>query len=171
MRYAIVSSCVLAVGGAVCLADDNEVRQQPTGSTQSSAIDVKFSGRLTTSTVSKPGAAGPEELSSAEVHAAGTVVHLDWSRSQKIRDELLWWSVPRAGDIRLPYAEVSGRMQFKPLRELDRAVLTPQRGVSADTPVPVVVVESIKVYLAGPDGRPRGSQPGRGLVQAEEATH
>jgi len=122
------------------------------------AISVEFSGQLLTSTVSKPDSIEPEELASAEVVAAGTTIYLDWSKSDKIRDELLWWSTPRAGDIRTPHAAVKGRMVFRPLKA----------GGSAETPVPIVVVDSIEVYLAGPDGRRRGPQPNRGIVVAEE---
>lgn len=117
----------------------------------------------------EPGA-DEERLTSATITAGGTIVYVDWSRSQRISRELLWWSIPRAGDIRGPHAKVTGRMVFKPLGELNQRTIVLPQGVSANTPVPVVVVESIKVYLAGPDGKPRGPQPDRGVVEAETRT-
>lgn len=60
-------------------------------------------------------------LTDADVIAGGTTIHLDWSRSSRIRDELLWWTIPRAGDARSPYAEVTGLLNFIPLKNWNRA--------------------------------------------------
>lgn len=139
-------------------------RQAPTG-----AISVQLSGSLSTAFTIKP-EADEGQLISATIFAGGTVIYLDWSRSPTIRRELLWWSIPRAGDYREPHADVTGRMVFKPFNELDQRPITVPHGVSASTPVPVVVIESIKVYLADSDGKPRGPQPDRGVVEAETTT-
>lgn len=178
MRISIVSSLGLVFGGMVCLANEAHTPIWATREAPAHSIKVQFSGPLSTSFVVKPDAdpasqfreEAAKALTSATITAAGTIIYLDWSQSHKIRNELLWWSIPRAGDIRGPHAEVTGRMLFKPLKELDQTTLIIPRGVSADTPVPVVIVESIRVRLAGPDGKPRGPQPDRELVTVEEST-
>ena len=109
-------------------------------------------------------------LIDADVIAGGTTIHLDWSQSSRIRDDLLWWTIERTGDGRSPYAEVTGHLKFMPLNELDQSAKVVPPGVSPDTPVPVVVVETIRVRLAFPDGTIRGPQPKRERVVAEDVT-
>lgn len=168
MRYHIIPSFVLVCGWTICLADDAPNLPRPTCETLPDTIHVQFSGPLSTFFTLQTDA-DDESLTSATITAAGTNIYLDWSRSPAIRRELLWWSIPRAGDYRGPHAEVTGRMVFKPHKELDQRTVIVPAGVSANTPVPVVVVESIKVYLAGPDGKPRGPQPDRGRVKVESS--
>ena len=149
-----------------------ERRGRPAFATATSTIgapNVRLSGSLSTTFTSEHDA-DDMQLISAAITAGGTVVYLDWSGSSRIRSELLWWSIPRAGDYRGPHADVTGRMVFKPFSELNQKAITVPHGVSANTPVPVVVVESIKVYLAASDGKPRGRQPDRGVVEAETTT-
>ena len=108
----------------------------------------------------------------ATVESGGTTIHLDWSRSPKIRNELLDSS--RLGDGRLWFgdggpnptvqAKITGRMVFKPAKELGGYRRIPA-GVTDDTPVPVVIVESIKVQFVRSDGSPHG--PGRKLVTVD----
>ena len=128
------------------------------------SIVVHLRGRLSVTTAVEPGGRPQDdaacELTSATVHAGGTVIELDWSRSDRIRDELLWWRLPRHGDLRQVQAEVTGRMVFMPSRDLggDRTV---PAGVSGGTSVPVVIVESLEVQLVGLDGKRRGPQHDR----------
>ena len=93
----------------------------------------------------------------------GTEIALDWSKSDKIRKELLWWRLPRHGDLRTVQAEVTGRMIFKPSRDLGTNRTVPA-GVTDGTPVPVIVVQSLKIQLVGPDGEPKGPQYDRERV-------
>jgi hypothetical protein len=137
------------------------------------SIAVQFSGPLCVGVVSNGGVdLNTMKLASANVEVAGTIIHLDWVKSDKIRDELIWWSLPRAGDIRGPHAAVTGTMVFKPLKEVREAVQPVRLGITLDTPVPVVVVESINVYLARPgSATPSGPQHDRKLIEADsEAT-
>ena len=156
---------VFASSAAEAGAENAQTTDPPHGS-----IVVHLKGGLSVSATLKPGSRPQDdaacELTSATVHAGGTVIELDWSRSNKIRDELLWWRLPRHGDLRQVQAEVTGRMIFKPSKELggDRTI---PAGVSDDTPVPVVIVESLKVQLVGVDGTRRGPQHDRKRVTAD----
>ena len=178
MRYSILALLIMTVCATIGLAGDLSTTSRPTEQPSLDGITVHLAGPLRTSFSFNPDAdpaaqfkeVAAKELEAASVKAGGTTIHLDWSRSDKIRDELLWWSVPHHGDVRIVQAEVTGQMVFKPLRELDQTIQFAQAGVSADTPVPVVIVESIKVQLVGPDRKPGGPQPNRELVTAEVST-
>jgi hypothetical protein len=173
MRYAVFTN--LAFGG--CLAISLVAQAQgPVAypkAIQPDSITVAFSGRLSTLCRLKPDAdpatqsreVAARDLKIAAVEAGGTTIHLDWSRSQKIHNELILSSVdfgdggPNSG----VQATVTGRMVFKPSKEVAYRV-TPA-GVTDDAPVPVVIVESLKIQFIGSDGKPRG--PERKLVTAD----
>lgn len=175
MRNPVAAYVAVLCSGVACLAEDAHRPVGAVSPVQPNTIAVQLSGSLSTVFVvrsddhsaSQSSDVAAQELKLATITAGGTTVHLDWSRSPKIGDELLWWSHPRAGDSRGPHAEVTGQMVFKPYKELDQTFQIAQPGVTAETRVPVVVVESIRVYLAGPDGKSRGPQPDRERVTAE----
>ncbi len=125
------------------------------------SIIVQFKGTLFITSEFQPGARPQDDdaskLVGAYVSVDGTVLALDWSKSKAIHDELFWWRNPRHGDFRQVQAEVTGKMIFKPLKEIG-GMRPVQAGVSSDTPVPVVIVESLKVQLVGSDGKPQGKQ-------------
>ncbi len=125
------------------------------------SITVHFKGPLVVRPGLKPGARPQDDdackLVGAYVSVGGTVIVLDWSKSKTIHDELLWWRIFRHGDLRHHQAEVTGTMIFKPLKEFGE-FMPVQPGISRDTPVPVVIVESLKVQLVGPNGKPQGKQ-------------
>lgn len=159
-RYAIAACFLIAICGVSSFADDTENDSGRTPPESSDSIPasfsgppifVKFSGPLELGS-SMSADADSQDLSArtltdADVIAGGTSIHLDWSRSSRIRDELLWWTIARAGDARSPYAEVTGHLRFMPLKELDQSAKVMPPGVSPDTPVPVVVVETIQFSL------------------------
>lgn len=173
MRNPVVAYVAVLCSGMACLAEDAHRPIGAVSPVQPNTIAVQLSGPLSTVFVVRSDAdpasqssdVAAQELKLATITAGGTTVHLDWSRSPKIGDELLWWSHPRAGDSRGPHAEVTGQMVFKPFKVLDQFAVP---AVSPETRIPVVVVESIKGYLAGPDGKPRGPQPDRERVKAAE---
>jgi hypothetical protein len=182
-RWAIAACFLLAICGVSGFADEteNDSGRNPLKSPGSipalfsgPPIAVKFSGPLELGSSMNADAdfqdLSARKLTDADVIAGGTTIHLDWSRSSRIRDELLWWTIPRAGDARSPYAEVTGHLKFMPLKDLDQSAKVVPPGVSPDTPVPVVVVETIRVRLAFPDGTIRGPQPKRERVVAEDVT-
>ncbi len=113
---------VLAVSMVSCfsIADEEPAaikHRKREGSSQS--IAVQFSGPLSVGVVTDERSdLSTSKLWSANVEIAGTTIHLDWGKSEKIRDELIWWSMPRAGDIRGPAAAVTGKMVFRPLKEV-----------------------------------------------------
>jgi|GEM_PF-5436823 len=147
-----------------------EILSRTATSHSQDAIDVKLSGQLSVGVSTEgPSIGGRMEFQTANIESAGTTIHLDVSRSEKIRDELVWWSKPRTGDIRWPCAVVTGKMVFKPLKDVENAFQVVRPGITADTPVPVVVVESIQVFLAYPgSSRPTGPQHNRKLIVADD---
>lgn len=120
-------------------------------------INVRLKGDLAVVT---SGGRDQPTLSSACVRAGDMEVMLDWGVRSDLHDELLWWSEPHHADTRTVQATVIGRMEFRPAKEVG-GVRGQFAGISADTPVPVVVVESLSARLVGPDGKPRGPQPKR----------
>lgn len=60
------------------------------------------------------------KLAGASIQVGGRCIELDWSRSERIRDELFWWRVPRHGDFRLVQADVTGHLKFIPVAEFQK---------------------------------------------------
>lgn len=124
-------------------------------------IAVRLKGDLA---VEASGEKDQQTLSAACVRAGDMEVMLDWGVRSDIRDELLWWSVWRHADLRTVQAEVVGRMEFRPAKEVGGS-RQQFAGISNETPVPVVVVESLAVQLVDSDGKPRGPQPQRPVTR------
>lgn len=173
MRYAHLAYLAFVLSVATCLIAQAQEPVAPQKAVQPEGITAAFTGRLSVLYSFKPDAdpatqsleVAGKDLSMATVEAGGTTIHLDWSRSHKIRNELLFSSSDfgDGGPASSVQAKVTGQMVFKRSKEL-AARVTPA-GVTADTPVPVVIVESIKIQFIGSDGKPRGSD--RKLVTAD----
>ena len=173
MRLVVVACLALALCGAPRrVLDAHEPTAHP-DAVAPEGIVVVLNGPLSVGGTFKPDAdpvtqfleVAAKDLTIATVEAGGTTIHLDWSRSPKIRNELLASSswVGDGGPNPAVHAEVTGRMVFKRSKELTNRVVP--AGVTDDTPVPVVIVESIKVQFVRSNGKPYG--PARKLVTAD----
>ena len=174
MRHTVLTCFVLS---ALCPATSLVAQaQRPIAATKADhdGITVAFSGRLDIGALLKPDAdpatqlleVAAYDLKSAAVESGGTMIWLDWNQSHKIRNELLS-SIKYFGDggpNPSVQAKVSGRMVFKPLNEIAHH-LQPT-GVRDETPVPVVMVESIQIQFTRSDGKPYGNP--RNVVTAED---
>lgn len=119
-------------------------------------IRVQLKGVLLLASEGVEGPQVPRKLISAAIAVPGMGVAIDWMQSEEIRDELLWWCVPRHGDTRQIYVEVTGRMVFRPEREVG-GVRWEAVGIQPETRVPVVIPETLAVWL-GSGGKPSGVQ-------------
>ena len=173
MRYPVLNTFAFCVYVAMSLVAQAQAPISCQKTVQTDAITVAFTGRLSIVWRLKPDAdpttqfceLAARDLVIATVEAGGTTIHLDWSRSQKIVNELLYSSMDfgDGGPNPSVQAKVTGRMVFKPSKELAGRI-TPA-GVTDDAPVPVVIVESIKIEFSGSNGKPRGLD--RKLVTAD----
>jgi len=165
MRSTLLACLAFGLFAATCCIVKS---QEPAASRDAVApgkITVAFSGPLLAMSSLKPRAdpamqalkVAAQDLRMATVKAGGTSIYLDWSRSHKIRNELLasslWFG--DGGPNATIHAKVTGWMVFKPSKELGGYRVVPA-GVTDDTPVPVVMVESIQIQFMGSDGKPRG---------------
>lgn len=174
MRHTVLTCLVLsALCPATCLVAQAQRPIAATKADQHDGITVAFSGRLDIGALLKPDAdpatqlleVAAYDLKSAAVESGGTMIWLDWNQSHKIRNEILS-SIKYFGDggpNPSVQAKVSGRMVFKPLKEIAHH-LQPT-GVRDETPVPVVMVESIQIQFMRSDGKPYGDP--RNVVTAE----
>lgn len=60
------------------------------------------------------------KLAGASILVDGRSVQLDWSRAERIRDELFWWRLLRHGDARQIQADVTGHIKFVPVADFQR---------------------------------------------------
>jgi hypothetical protein len=167
-RYYIglVAGCVASLSYSASSVGSDIFKPQLAGDVGDGVIEMHLKGTLQVGATLKKDAPSnvrvlddrAYELSSAMVMAGGQEVALDWSESDEVRDELIYWRVLRHGDQRGVQADVTGRMVFRPAKDVG-GWRQNTRGIAADTPVPVVIVKSITVRLVGPDGKPRGPQP------------
>jgi hypothetical protein len=176
---ALFALSIISITAFVCVRADEPAEESLPVPLHGEMV-VHLKGVLQVSTTLKAGADpnsrpqddGAWELTNASVDAGGSVVNLDWNSCPAIRDALLWWRNLRHGDLRVGQAEVTGRMTFR--RSGDIGGISGDFGgirvtpfdVSEQTLVPVVVVESLKVQLVGPEGWPRGPQFDRELVKS-----
>ena len=173
MRSTVLTCLAFALCQAACVVAQALEPVASPKPVQLDGITVAFTGRLGILYAFKPDAdpatqfleVAANDLRMATVEAGGTTIHLDWNQSDKIRNELLFAAGDSGDGGPNPgvQAKVTGRMVFKPSKELVYRV-TPA-GVTDDTPVPVVIVESIKLQFIGSDGKPRG--PARKAVAAD----
>ncbi len=173
MRSTLLACLAFSVCAATCCIVKSQEPASSTDAVPPSGITVAFSGPLYVMTTLKPDIdparlfldVAAQDLKMATVDSGGTTVHLDWSRSDKLRDELIapssWFG--DGGPNSKVHATVTGRMVFKPSKELAYRVIS--AGVTDATPVPVVIVESIKIQFVRSDGKPFG--PARKLVTAD----
>lgn len=112
------------------------------------ASRVHLKGRLHNMSGRRP-EGEPPQITNAHVFAAGHDVILDWSQSEEARRILSDWMMPRHGVISVKQAEIWGRMVFRPAGTASR-VRMPDPGITEDTLVPVVIIESIEVRLVDP---------------------
>ena len=148
---------------SMMMVQDNAEKDDQWEGLPASTIAVRLKGELRTAARTE----GREtvEVRAATVSAGGVDIILDWQDSKAIHDELLWWSTPRHGDAnRIVQAEISGLLVFKPHRDA-RGMIRPFTGLGEDTPVPVVLVDSLRIQLAHRrTGRPDGQQHDRPRV-------
>ena len=167
-RLILLFACAVML--FVCGSSEAEKGRLDMTSPMHGSIVVHLKGNLSIGTTLKSGSRpqdeGACELISATIHAGGTEIALDWSKSDKIRKELLWWRLPRHSDFRTVQDEVTGRMIFKPSKELGTNRTIPA-GVTDNTPVPVIVVESLKIQLVGPAGKRKGPQHDRERIKSD----
>ena len=173
MRSTLLACLAFGICAATCGLLKSEEPTRPADVVPPSTITVALSGRLQVMTALKPDIdpaqlfpdVVAQDLGMATVDSGGTKIHLDWSRSEKIRDELMaplsWFG--DGGPNPTVHATVTGVMVFKPSKELAYRVVP--AGVTDATPVPVVIVESIKIQFVRSDGKPFG--PARKLVKAD----
>lgn len=174
MRYAALACLAFSLCGVTSWVARAQEPVAVREAVQADGITAAFTGRLSILYRFKPDAdpatqfleVAAKDLRIATVEAGGTTIHLDWSRSDKIRRELIASSgaFGDGGPASSVQARVTGRMVFKPSKGLGGDRVIP-KGVTDDTPVPVVIVESLKIQLVGSDGRPRGAE--RKVVTAE----
>lgn len=168
----IYRSMALSFRPATCLVGQAQ-RPIAAAKADQTGITVAFSGRLDIGAWLKPDAdpatqlfeVAAHDLNSAAVESGGTMIWLDWNQSHKICNELLSSSkyFGDGGPNPSVQAMVSGRMVFKPLKEVARHILPPS--VTDDTPVPVVMVESIQIQFVRSDGKHYGDA--RNVVTAD----
>ena len=159
--------CVMASASVnVAIGDDNSISLVE--GLEHGSITVQLKGRLSLG-ITPPKGKGKvaRKMTSANVMAGGTLIKLDWSKSDSIRDELLWWTVPRHGDFREIQAEVTGKLEFRAPQMVTGARQI-QPAISGGTREPVVVVESLKVQLVDHDGHPSGPQLDRTRVTSDD---
>lgn len=148
---------------ASMVVQDKDAEDDSWNELPSSTIEVRLKGELRTAARTEGRAV--VELRAATVSAGETDIILDWQGSKAIHDELLWWSMPRHGDLsRVVQAEITGVLVFRSHREA-KGMITPFEGLGEKTPVPVVLVDSLRVQLADQrTGQPTGPQHDRPRV-------
>jgi hypothetical protein len=101
MRYSFFAILSFALCGAASMVVQAQAQNASAKSVQNDTITVAFNGRLSTFCRLKPDAdpatrireVTARELKIATVEAGGATIHLDWSRSRKILNELIFSSL------------------------------------------------------------------------------